>query len=260
MTLLGCGGSGGVPVLGKQPGGDWGACDPANPRNRRTRVSVLVEEGGRRLLIDTSPDMREQLIAAGVGELEAVAFTHAHADHLHGIDDLRGVCRIIGKPLAVWAAPLALQEITQRFPYAFRPLKGDYFYRPALVANPIQGPFEAAGMTIVPFDQDHGLGLASLGFRIGRFAYSTDVKTLDDAAFAMLAGVDLWIVDCLQENPHETHSHLDQTLAWIARVKPRQAILTHMNQTLDYEDLRRKCPPGVEPGHDGMVFDLPTSN
>jgi phosphoribosyl 1,2-cyclic phosphate phosphodiesterase len=254
VTILGSGPSWGVPRIGN----DWGACDPANPRNRRRRVSVLVEEGGSILLIDTSPDLREQLLDARITRLDAVLFTHAHADHLHGIDDLRSVNQLMKKVLAVYASPETLAEIRARFGYVFGAMdfaQHTSYYKPALEPNAIEGPFRAAGFDVVPFVQDHGFS-KTLGFRIGRFAYSTDVVNLDDAAFAALRGVELWIVDCIRRRPHVTHSHLEKTLQWIARVKPKRAILTHMDESLDYGTLKRELPEGVEPGYDGLIADL----
>jgi phosphoribosyl 1,2-cyclic phosphate phosphodiesterase len=252
--MLGSGPSWGVPRIG----GEWGACDPANPKNRRRRVSVLVEQDGARVLVDTSPDLREQLLDAGVRGLDAVLFTHAHADHLHGIDDLRSVNRLIRKTLPIYADAGCLDQIRARFGYVFGSSGDDAksgFYKPVLEPNEIAGPFFAAGVAVTPIAQDHGF-TASLGFRFGRFAYSTDVIRLGEPAFAALAGIELWIVDCLRREPHVTHSHLDQTLAWIARVRPRRAILTHMDESLDYDDLRRSLPPGVEPGYDGLAVEI----
>jgi phosphoribosyl 1,2-cyclic phosphate phosphodiesterase len=254
VTMLGSGPSWGVPRIGD----DWGACDPANPRNRRRRVSILVEEGGGRILVDTSPDLREQLLGAGVRGLDAVLFTHAHADHLHGIDDLRAVNRLIGKTLPIYADSRTLGEIRTRFAYVLGPVHGGDragFYKPVLEPHEIAGPFQAAGMAVHPFAQDHGFS-QTLGFRFGRFAYSTDAVRLDDAAFAALAGTEVWIVDCMRREPHVTHSHLAQTLDWIARVKPRRAVLTHMDESLDYAQLSRELPPSVEPGYDGLVLEL----
>jgi phosphoribosyl 1,2-cyclic phosphate phosphodiesterase len=254
ITILGCGASWGVPAVGP----DWGRCDPADPRNRRRRCSLLVENRGAFLLIDTSPDLREQLLDAGVARLDAVLLTHAHADHLHGIDDLRMVNRLIKRPLPFYTSPEALAEVERRFGYALLPPPEKPLYRPALIGTPIAGPFTAAGMSIVPFAQDHGFSM-SLGFRIGQFAYSTDVTSLDEAAFAALDGIDLWIVDCMRRKQHPTHSHLAKTLTWIDRVRPRQAILTHMDQSMDYRELSAELPAGVAPGYDGLTLDLPSS-
>jgi phosphoribosyl 1,2-cyclic phosphate phosphodiesterase len=252
-TLLGCGASWGVPAIGP----DWGRCDPADPRNRRRRGSLLVESRGRALLIDTSPDLREQLLDAGAARLDAVLLTHAHADHLHGIDDIRMVNRLMGHPIPLYASADTLAEVERRFGYALQPaVPGKPLYRPALVPHPVTGPFAAARMPVVPFAQSHGYS-TTLGFRIGLLAYSTDVVELDDDAFAALAGVELWIVDCLRRAPHPTHSHLAKTLAWIERVRPRRAVLIHMDQSLDYRELGAELPEGVEPGHDGLAVELP---
>jgi phosphoribosyl 1,2-cyclic phosphate phosphodiesterase len=208
-------------------------------------------------LIDTSPDLREQLIDARVGRLDAVVMTHAHADHLHGIDDLRALNRLMGQEIPLWADTKTLAEIRRRFGYVFDPpSEPGRFYKPCLVAHEISGPFAIDGIAIAPFAQDHGFS-TTLGFRIGPMAYSTDVVELDDTAFAALAGVELWIVDCFRRAPHPTHSHLDKTLGWIARVGPRRAVLTHMEQSLDYRELCAELPAGVEPGQDGLVIELP---
>ncbi|MGH7097271.1 MAG: MBL fold metallo-hydrolase [Stellaceae bacterium] len=251
VTVLGCGPSTGVPLIG----GKWGRCDPADPRNRRRRVSVLVETRGVTLLIDTAPDLREQLLDAGVSRIDAVLMTHAHADHLHGIDDLRTVNRLMRAEIPLYADGRALAEIRARFGYTLDPAEAGRFYKPILVPHEITGPFAAAGVAVVPFVQDHGFG-ATLGFRIGGFAYSTDATELDEAAFAALAGSEVWIVDCLRREPHPTHSHLAKTLSWIARVAPHRAVLTHMDQSLDYRELSAELPAGVEPGQDGLVITL----
>lgn len=250
--MLGCGGSGGVPLVG----GVWGRCDPAEPRNRRRRVSILVEEAGTQLVVDTSPDFRQQMLDADCRRLDAVLFTHAHADHVHGLDDLRSLNRVMKAPIPVFADAATLRELARRFDYAFRKLEpGAHYYKPTLEATEIAGAFRVGAIDVVPFVQDHGYS-TTLGFRFGRIAYSTDVVRLDTAAFAALDGVDTWIVDCLRDDPHPTHSHLEQTLEWVRQVAPRRAILTHMSELLDYRDLRGRLPPGVEPGYDGLVVDL----
>ncbi len=253
VTVLGCGASTGVPAIGP----NWGACDPADPRNRRRRVSLLVETRGLSILIDTSPDLREQLIDARVRRLDGILMTHAHADHLHGIDDIRQLNRIMKSAIPLWADGKTLAEIRRRFGYALEPPdEPGRFYKPTLEPNEISGPFTIAGVEVVPFAQNHGFS-ATLGFRIGGMAYSTDVTELDEAAFAAIAGVELWIVDCMRRAPHPTHSHLEKTLGWIARVGPHRAVLTHMDQSLDYKTLAADLPAGVEPGQDGLVIDLP---
>ncbi len=253
ITVLGCGASTGVPAIGI----GWGRCDPADTRNRRRRASLLVEAQGKTILIDTSPDLREQLLDAQTEHIDAVLMTHAHADHLHGIDDLRAVNRTMRQPIPLYADRRTLDEIRRRFGYVFDPPdEPGRYYRPSLIPHEIAGLFTAAGIEIVPFAQDHGYS-TTLGFRCGSMAYSTDVTELDDAAFAALAGIDFWIVDCLRRAPHPTHSHLAKTLGWIARIGPRRAVLTHMDQTLDYRELSNELPAGVEPGRDGLIIELP---
>jgi phosphoribosyl 1,2-cyclic phosphate phosphodiesterase len=266
VTVLGCGGSGGVPLLGD----DWGSCSPANPRNRRRRVSVLVEAQGQKILIDASPDLREQLLDAKVAHLDAVLFTHDHADHTHGIDDLRFLRRDRGAPpLDAYGTKATLASIAQRFDYIFRQSEegSGTLYRPFLAAREVDGPFCVGAVAVVPFDQDHGMGTVSTGYRVGGtadpggrmrggMAYSTDVVGLSAAALAELRDLDLWIVDCLRFEPHPTHAHVDRALTWIERLKPRRAILTHMNHMTDYDALAQACPPGVEPGYDGLVVEV----
>lgn len=251
ITVLGCGTSGGVPLIGN----DWGACDPHDPRNRRSRVSVLVEENDTTLLVDTGPDVRQQLLDCHLKNLDGVLYTHGHADHTAGIDELRGVNWLIKKPVDIYADAATLKELKERFSYVFYGDKvSGEFYKPLVNAHLIEGPFKIGDISIVPFEQDHTL-VESLGFRFNDFAYSTDVHKLDDTAFDILKGVKTWIVDCVREKPHPTHSHLEQTLNWIARVKPERAYLTHMNNSLDYATLAAKLPAGVWPAHDGLVIE-----
>ena len=256
VTVLGCGGSGGVPFADGTPGGNWGVCDPANPRNRRRRVSILVEAAGTVALVDTSPDLRDQLIGAHVKTVNAVLFTHAHADHCHGLDELRAMVYARKAPIDAYMDRATQAALTTRFGYAFDSSRDPKsMYRALLREHVIDGRFRAGGIEVEPFVQGHGKE-TTLGFRFGPVAYSTDVVSLDDAAFATLAGVEVWIVDALRDEPHPTHSHVAQTLDWIARLRPRRAILTHMNHQVDYEDLKSRCPPGVEPAYDGMVIEV----
>jgi phosphoribosyl 1,2-cyclic phosphate phosphodiesterase len=264
ITILGSGSSGGVP----RADGDWGVCDPTDPRNRRSRCSLLVRRADRdgdpdpaaqtTVLVDTSPDLRLQTAAAGVRRLDAVLLTHDHADQVHGIDDVRAFfirqrARIpCHMDAATWAT------LQRRFGYIFE-AEGGY---PAIcdpVALPplgeafrIQGP--SGDIPVTTFDQDHG-GVRSVGYRFGDVAYSSDVVDLPESAFEALKGVDVWIVDALRWRPHPTHAHVDLALSWIERVAPRRAILTNMHIDLDYADLTSRLPAGVEPAYDGLRFE-----
>lgn len=260
VILLGTGGSAGVPMIGGADGrGDWGKCDPAEPRNRRTRASIVIEgrEGGR-LLVDTAPDMRSQLLDCAIPSVDAILYTHAHADHITGLDDVRILNRIAGRPLEAFGTETALEEISTRFRYAFRPWKPPGFFRPVMEKKPIR-PGETAvmaGMAATIFTQDHGM-IESLGIRVGGFAYSTDVVRFDESAFESLAGVDTWVVGCFTAgSPHPTHANLRTALGWAERVKARRTILTHMGTDMDFRWLQANLPPGVEPGYDGMVIEV----
>ena len=252
--VLGCGPSQGVPTIGN----NWGDCDPANPRNHRRRPSIVVEWDGFTILIDTSPDLRAQLIDADITHVDAVLYTHTHADHLHGIDDLRPVQRRMKTIIDAYGVPADMDRIVRRFSYLFQgqPPEDD-LYRPILAAHAVDGPFGLAnGREVVPLAQDHGI-CPSTGFRLGPLAYSTDVLQLPEETFAALDGVEVWIVDCLRVAPeHPTHAHLERTLSWIDRVGPARAVLTHMNHQTDYATLAALLPEGVEPGYDGMVIDI----
>ena len=268
VRILGCGSSGGVPRLGGEgESGYWGTCDPANARNRRSRCSLLVrhktQDGETRVLVDTSPDMRQQLLDARIGRLDGVLITHAHADQLHGMDDLRVlVIANKGARIDVWTDRSTMAAVKEKFDYCFVQPKGSD-YPPILTAREIPEPFApfaiagpGGGLPVQAFGQQHG-NIRSLGFRFGGLAYSPDVNALDEAAFAALEDLDCWIVDALRPTPHPSHAHLSRTLEWIARVKPRRAILTNMHVDMDYETLCRELPPGVEPAYDGMTIALP---
>jgi phosphoribosyl 1,2-cyclic phosphate phosphodiesterase len=206
--------------------------------------------------------MRHQLLACGVPRIDAVLYTHSHADHITGIDDVRILNRIVQRPLDAYATQVTLDEVTRRFAYAFKPYQPPGFYRPVLTPRCIS-PGETvpiAGMDVRLFTQDHGR-METLGLRIGGFAYSTDVVKLDDAAFDALAGVDTWVVGCfLRQGPHWTHADLPTVLSWIERVRPRRAVLTHMGTDMDWDWLAANLPGGVEAGYDGMVLSLPASS
>ena len=250
VTILGCGTAGGVPQIG----GYWGVCDPAEPRNRRLRPSILVEKGEARLLVDASPDLRVQALEAGFDRLDGVLFSHAHADHSHGIDDLRYIARRMERMIDAYADAATLAALEARFSYVFQHEEAR-LYPPILRRHVIDGPFEVMGLSVVPFAQQHG-AIETLGFRFGPIAYSTDLMGLPEDSFAALEGVEVWIVDALSPNPHPTHSHLGQTLEWIERVKPKRAVLTHMNVSMDYATVARATPGHVEPAYDGMVIEV----
>ena len=262
FTILGCGSSGGVPRLGGGPNGDWGACDPANPKNRRRRCSLLVErigpQGVTRVLIDTSPDMRDQLLDAGVGVLDGVAYTHSHADHVHGIDDLRQIVFNLETRLAVWADGPTQEALISRFGYAFVQPAGSP-YPPILDLHSITGPFtiEGAGgpVTLTPFEADHG-SIDALGFRIAGLAYLPDAVRIPEDSWPTLAGLEVFVVDALRRKPHPTHAHLALTLEWIARAAPTRAVLTNMHHDLDYATLQAELPRHVAPAFDGMVIEI----
>lgn len=258
FTILGCGSSGGVPRIGNL----WGDCDPANPRNRRTRCSLLVERlteaGTTRVLIDTSPDMRGQLLDAGVSSLDAVAYTHNHADHVHGLDDLRQIVIHNRKRLPVWADPPTQEALFSRFGYAFVQPEGSS-YPPICDMHTIKGPFaitgEGGAITLTPFRVEHG-DIEALGFRVAKVAYLPDVSTIPDEALHHLEGLDLWILDALRRKPHPTHFHLAQSLDWIARMRPRQAILTNMHNDLDHSAVEAETPDHIRAAYDGMAIEV----
>ncbi|MHA1190389.1 MAG: MBL fold metallo-hydrolase [Alphaproteobacteria bacterium] len=268
VTILGCGTSTGVPRIGN----DWGKCDPDNPKNRRSRCSILVEQiaadgGVTRILIDTSPDMREQVLAAGVNALDGVLYTHAHADHIHGIDDLRGFKMLMRRRVDVYAGPETLAHLKSAFAYCFETPAGGA-YPPILDGHEIH-PFEtfvidgAGGpVPVLPIPQVHG-DIGSLAFRFdGRFgalAYCPDVNDLSDDAVEALRGLDMWIVDALRHQRHPSHFSLSEALAWIDKLGPKQALLTHMHNDLDYAAVLEATPDHVAPAHDGMVVALPNN-
>jgi len=253
VTMLGSGTSSGVPRIG----GDWGACDPAEPRNSRTRVSILVESPSTRIMVDTSPDMRAQLLRAGVVHLDAVLWTHNHADHCHGIDDLRQVMHHRGSPVPGYGHRATMRKLRESFDYVF---DGGAGYRPTVAGHDLPDAGITIGdIAIAHVDQPHG-PIFSSGFRFDHagvsVAYATDYSAPTPAMIALYGGVDLFIVDALRRRPHPTHAHLDMTLDLIARTRPGRAILTHMDHSMDYATLADALPPGVEPGYDGLVVTL----
>jgi phosphoribosyl 1,2-cyclic phosphate phosphodiesterase len=251
VTILGCGTSAGVPRPGGKNGlGEWGAANPQDARNRRQRCSILVQDSGKTVLVDTSPDVRAQLLDARVERVDAVIWTHHHADQVHGIDDLRPYALRQGA-IEAWLDHQTYDVLRKRFGYCFEAEDG--FYNPIYRHNLIDGPFRAAGIPVVPFLQDHG-STRSLGFRFGGVAYANDVVALPDEAFDAMAGVDTLIVDAMRYRPHPTHAHLDLTLDWIERLGPRQAFLTNLHVDMDYAEVERVTPANVHPCHDGLII------
>lgn len=259
VTILGCGGSAGVPMIGgNDGGGDWGACHSGNARNERTRSSIIIEASSKkRLLIDSGPDLRTQLLRAKIGELHAVLYTHAHADHIAGLDDLRAINRQIGAPLPFYATNTVMSELQERYAYAFKPWTGGAFYRPVPDPKIIEANSEIKffDLDIRLFPQRHNR-ISTIGLRCQDFAYSTDVEFLSDEAFEVLAGVRTWIVGCFQYHPHVAHASVGVVIEWHRRLKPERTILTHMGPDLDYDTLRRDLPTGIEPAYDGMILNL----
>lgn len=248
VRILGCGSSGGVPRLGS----GWGACDPTEPRNRRTRCSLLASVKGKHILVDTSPDMREQLLAAGVSDIAAVFYTHLHADQAHGIDDLRGLVLLNRRRVPVYAEPDILEQLKSRFDYCFRQVKD---YPPILDAHGLTGPVDVAGVPVTPVRIVHG-SIPATGYRIGDVGYIPDVSEIPEDAMSMFEGLSLFVIDALRYRPHPSHAHLARTMEWIDRLKPKRTVLTNMHIDLDYATLRRTLPDGVEPAYDGMELDV----
>lgn len=260
-TILGCGPSPGVPRIGN----DWGKCNPEQPKNRRTRCSLLLQQVGDNggvttVLVDTSPDMRAQLLGAGVSHIDAAIYTHAHADHLHGIDDLRAFWMSTRRLVEVYADDVTSERVLQAFRYCFETPAGGA-YPPILRLNRIV-PYEplwidgAGGpMELLPYRQRHGM-IETLGFKVHGLAYSCDVSALDDIAEATIEGAEVWIVDALRREPHPSHFSVAEALAAVERLRPRRAILTHMDYSLDYDALRAELPADVEPAYDGLVVTI----
>ncbi len=252
VTILGSGTSSGVPLIGC----NCSVCTSSNPRNKRRRASIYIEWAETKILVDAGPDLRMQCVDAGIGGIDGLIFTHAHADHIHGIDDLRAINNIINRSIDTFAHAEVFDRIRKRFEYAFLGgTRGHGYFRPDLNPHDFDGTFSIGDRTIVPFKQTHGLA-TSWGYRFGKFAYSTDTDGLNEAAFNTLEGIDVWVVDAHSDKPHPTHAHLEKALEWIERVQPRQAYLTHMAHDVDYNDWMRRLPRGVEPAYDGLVIDI----
>jgi phosphoribosyl 1,2-cyclic phosphate phosphodiesterase len=260
ITILGCGSSGGVPRVAQ----GWGDCDPANPKNRRRRCSVLLQQeepsGMTTVLVDTSPDLRDQLIDAGVTHLDSIVYTHEHADHCHGIDDVRPLVIHNRKRIDAFMDEPTSAGLLQRFDYIFRTPKGSD-YPPILTERRIEAgtAFAVSGaggaLPVKPFRLVHG-NIDALGLRVGNMAYTPDVNAIPDTALDDLTGLDLWIIDALRIKPHPSHFHLEQSLEWIARMNPRRAVLTNLHSDLDYGKLCRDLPEHIRPAFDGMVLEI----
>ena len=250
VTILGSGSSGGVPLIGNY----WGNCDPNNVKNNRTRVSIVVNINNYDLLFDTSPDLRVQSIKNNINKIDAVLWTHSHADHANGIDDLRQFLWTKKERLPVFSNQKTINDLKVRFSYIFE--QNNSYFQPPLDVNIIENSqFDFNGIKIIAFNQNHGKEI-TLGYKINNFVYSTDVKSFPEESEKYLYGLDLWVVDCVRYEPHYSQSHFDQTRSWINKYQPNTAILTHLGAWLDYKDLLSKCPANVEPAYDGLSINL----
>jgi len=254
IIILGCGPSGGIPLIT----GEWGKCDPANPRNRRSRSSVLIQVNGKNILIDAGPDMREQLLDAEITNIDAVLFTHDHSDHLRGIDDLRQIALRNKRPVPLYADSRTMAIIERDYPYAIHQ-KDDLYPCFLTIHSFSAGTWFIDDVRVLAFPQNHGKTI-SWGFRIGDFAYSTDFHEIPEVSLQQLQGLKCWIVDCLRFEPHPTHSNFDNTISLIQRLQPEEAILTHMNQEIDYDQVIERLQKNIRPGIDGMTIEFSDAN
>ena len=252
VRILGCGTSSGVPRVGN----DWGQCDPGQPRNRRRRVSILVTHERAAILVDTGPDLREQLLDANVTAVDAVIWTHDHADHCHGIDDLRQLYHAKGRPVTGYARADTLEVIQSRFAYAFDGKSG---YPAVVEGNILPDHLNIGGISVQTVDLPHGsISSAGLRFDAGgkTIVYTTDFHELPEQMAIRTEAADVWIVDALRRRPHPTHPHLSQVLDWVKQVRPKRTLLTHLDNSMDYDSLVAELPEGVEPAYDGMEIHL----
>jgi len=259
FTILGCGSSGGVP----RPALGWGACNPKNPKNRRRRCSLLVEQkngaGVTTILVDTSPDLRDQLLDANVEWIDGVLYTHEHADHTHGIDDLRALYIHKRRRLEAYLDEATSRVMFHRFGYAFvtppgsnyPPIINEHRIRPG---EPVTVNGDGGAITALPILQDHG-DIPSLGFRFNGVAYSSDLVDLPSSSVPLLEDLDVWIIDALRYRPHPSHFSFEDALKWIDRLKPKRAILTNMHSDLDYDEVAAKLPSHIVPAYDGLTFE-----
>ncbi len=253
ITILGCGSSTGVPVIGCR----CAVCTSANPKNTRTRASILwTLDNGKRILVDTSPDLREQALRHDLTTVDSIIMTHAHADHCHGMDEVRSFNYHRDDYIDYYANAATMADIKARFAYVFREHHRSHgWYKPCLIPHEVTaGTHKICGEDVTLFNQQHGKG-TTLGIRIGNAAYTTDANALDEAAFDALEGIEVWVVDCLRLTPAPTHAHLDITLEWIERVEPKRAILTHMAHEIDYDEVSAMLPEHIVLAYDGMMID-----
>lgn len=252
VTVLGCGTSSGVPRIGN----DWGACDPTEPRNARRRVSILVNTASTTILVDTSPDLRAQLLDAGTVSIGAVIWTHDHADHVHGLDDLRQLYHVRGAPIPGYARRATIAVLQERFGYVFDGVEG---YPATATLAELPDELWIGDICVSVVDQPHGpITSAGLRFQSGgkAIAYATDFHEMTDAMRSLYSGLDLWVVDALRRRPHPTHPHLSEVLGWAAELAPKRTLLTHMDNSMDYRTLSAELPPGIEPAYDNQAIDL----
>jgi phosphoribosyl 1,2-cyclic phosphate phosphodiesterase len=251
LTMLGVGSSAGTPVVGCS----CATCNSDNPRNKRTRCSSMITlDSGENILIDTGPDLRYQSLREDIKRVDAVLYTHTHADHLHGIDDLRAFCQIQRKQIPLYAKEDAVEHIKQKFGYVLRE-PSDFWDLPVLRVEAVQAPFELFGVKITPIPVFHGRSQI-LGFRIGNFAYMTDVSEISESSFALLENLDVVLLDCLRETAHPTHINIEQSLAYIGRIKAKQSYMIHMTHELEYASLSKKLPKDVFVGFDGLKLHI----
>ncbi len=254
ITILGCGSSSGVPAIGN----NWGDCNPNNTKNRRLRSSILIKSKNTTILVDATPDLRQQLLNANVTNLDGVLITHCHADHINGIDDFRFLNVLMKKDINLYARKEVIKEICQRFSYVFEklsPKANGFYYKPCLIPNEIDGYFKIKNVKILGFQQNHGF-IESTGFRINNIAYSPDVLEISEKVFKKLKNLDLWIVDCLRFKPHKSHVHFEKVMKWIEILKPKRAVLTHMNYDVDYDYISSLLPKNCEPAYDGLKIKV----
>ena len=250
IVILGCGSSSGVPAIGN----NWGNCNPNNPKNKRLRSSILIKYNDLNILVDATPDLRQQLLNANVTNLDAVLITHCHADHINGMDDFRYLNILMKKDINLYATKENIEEIKKRFSYVFdklSPKSNGYYYKPCLIPNTINGLFKIQDLEIKSFQQDHGF-IESTGFRIKDFAYSSDVLNMSESLLKNLNNLDLWVVDCLRFEPHSSHAHFDKVMSWVDKIKPKKTVLTHMNFEIDYDHINSLLPKNCQAAYDGL--------